>query len=108
MGSDVVARGQCIAALLGARTAAGHWDGELSSSALSTATAVAALALHAREIGRQNPDALTRDALLIAGGIQWLLAHQNRDGGWGDTDRSVSNISTTALVWAALAFAAPS
>ena len=33
------------AALLAERNAAGHWVGELSSSALSTATAIMALAL---------------------------------------------------------------
>ena len=37
-------------------------------------------------------------------GVGWLLATVNGDGGWGDTPDSVSNISTTALVWAALAF----
>ncbi|MDQ3486605.1 MAG: hypothetical protein M3468_02600 [Acidobacteriota bacterium] len=31
----------------------------------------------------------------------------NGDGGWGDTPDSVSNISTTALVWAALGFGVP-
>jgi squalene-hopene/tetraprenyl-beta-curcumene cyclase len=39
---------------------------------------------------------------LIAGGLRWLADHQNADGGWGDTVRSRSNISTTALCWAAL------
>jgi squalene-hopene/tetraprenyl-beta-curcumene cyclase len=75
----------------------------LSSSALSTATAVVALGLYAR--GAAAPSA--NDTALINGGIGWLLAHQNDDGGWGDTDRSFSNISTTALVWAALALAEP-
>src|SRR3954469_13529169 len=74
-------------------TAEGHWEGELSSSALSTATAVTALATvdrgaHAHEIG---------------GGLRWLAEHVNADGGWGDTVLSRSNISTTALCWAALA-----
>ncbi len=35
-------------------------------------------------------------------GSAWLLQHQNPDGGWGDTIRSRSNISTTAIVWASL------
>ncbi|MEI9898243.1 MAG: hypothetical protein WDN28_31400 [Chthoniobacter sp.] len=43
---------------------------------------------------------------LITGGIQWLARHQNADGGWGDTVKSRSNISTTALCWAALSGAA--
>ena len=37
------------AELLSQRNAAGHWEGDLSSSALSTATAVTALAIVARE-----------------------------------------------------------
>ena len=88
-------------ALMEERTPAGHWEGRLSSSALSTATAVVALALFLR--GR--PSESSGDADLVQRGIGWLLDHQNRDGGWGDTDRSASNISTTALGWAALAFA---
>lgn len=76
--------------LLAARGPHGHWVGELSASALSTATAVFALS-------RAN-----QPALVPAGG-RWLVANQNPDGGWGDTTRSVSNISTTALCWAALA-----
>jgi squalene-hopene/tetraprenyl-beta-curcumene cyclase len=69
----------------------GHWTGELSSSALSTATAIVALA----EVDPQ------RHAALIAGGLRWLAEHTNADGGWGDTIKSKSNISTTALCWAA-------
>ena len=79
------------AALLAEMKAAGHWEGELSSSALSTATAVIALG---------KVDARTH-AALIAGGLRWLAKTQNADGGWGDTVKSKSNISTTALGWAA-------
>jgi squalene-hopene/tetraprenyl-beta-curcumene cyclase len=75
------------AALLAERTSAGHWVGELSTSALSTAVAVSALSLVDRD----------RHAALIAGGLDWLARHQNRDGGWGDTLKSFSNISTTML-----------
>lgn len=81
--------------LLAERNAGGHWEGELSSSALSTATALFALSLHDRE----------RHADLVRGGIRWLVEHQNEDGGWGDTVLSLSNISTTALCWAALSVA---
>ena len=81
--------------LLLARSPAGHWVGELSSSALSTATAVAALAL----VDRQA------HASLVRRGLEWLAARANADGGWGDTVRSRSNLSTTALAWAAFAFA---
>ena len=38
----------------------------------------------------------TPDPFLIDSGLAWLTAHQNDDGGWGDTVRSKSNISTTA------------
>jgi squalene-hopene/tetraprenyl-beta-curcumene cyclase len=31
-----------------------------------------------------------------------LIAHQNQDGGWGDTIVSFSNLSTTMLCWSAL------
>jgi squalene-hopene/tetraprenyl-beta-curcumene cyclase len=79
--------------LLAGRTADVHWEGGLSSSALSTATALFALSLHGS--GREQ----------VAAGIAWLLEHQNADGGWGDTTLSFSNISTTALCWAALTVA---
>ncbi len=83
---------QCAtSALLAEMNAAGHWTGELSSSALSTATAVVAMA---------KVDAL-RHSALVRGGLCWLAENVNPDGGWGDTTRSKSNISTTALCWAA-------
>ena len=85
--------------LLAARTPDGHWAGELSSSALSTAVAVIALTL----VDRHRPRAL-HDAL-VSGGAAWLIRTQNGDGGWGDTTDSPSNVSTTALCWAALAIA---
>src|SRR5262245_41068974 len=79
--------------LLEKRTANDHWDGALSSSALSTATAVLALALTARN-GYRDADQLIP---LVKAGTSWLVRHQNADGGWGDTVRSRSNISTTAI-----------
>jgi squalene-hopene/tetraprenyl-beta-curcumene cyclase len=82
--------------LLAARTAAGHWKGELSSSALSTATASCALALLDRGHRSEQLSGLVRR------GLAWLAGHQNSDGGWGDTIGSPSNISTTALCWAAI------
>lgn len=82
--------------LLAARNADGHWVGELSASALSTATATIALTL----ANQTSPNTKLRD--LAGNGIQWLLSNQNEDGGWGDTVLSLSNISTTALCWAAL------
>ena len=80
------------AALLAEMVDESHWEGELSSSALSTATAL--IALHLVDAGRH------RD--LIASGATWLRKHQNADGGWGDTTSSFSNISTTLLCRAAL------
>ncbi|HVJ80250.1 MAG TPA: prenyltransferase/squalene oxidase repeat-containing protein [Planctomycetia bacterium] len=74
---------------------AGHWAGELSNSALSTAVAVVALAL----VERRRPDPKLKS--LAAGGIRYLVAAQNGDGGWGDTSKSFSNISTTMLAEAA-------
>lgn len=74
-----------------------HWTGELSSSALSTATAVCALSLGARH----GTEAAAQSEPLIQRGLAWLAAHANADGGWGDTTLSLSNISTTTLVWAA-------
>ncbi len=85
-----------LAALLAERTPEGHWVGELSTSALSTATAVSALALVRKATAARG----SFDSL-IAGGLHWLGSHQNADGGWGDTVRSFSNISTTMLCRAA-------
>ena len=82
-------------ALLAERCAAGYWPGELSSSALSTATAVTALAC---------ADARDHDTLIRAG-LAWLAANVNEDGGWGDTTISRSNLSTTTLARAAFAAA---
>ena len=82
--------------LLNARVA-GHWVGQLSTSALSTATAVSALAL----VERDNRSAVRPSPELIDRGLAWLAGHQNDDGGWGDTDKSYSNVATTMLVRAA-------
>ena len=79
------------AELLRQRLPAGWWEGELSASALSTATALMAL----RQAKADEPGRIAR-------GLAWLLAHQNADGGWGDTVRSFSNISTTMLCRAVL------
>lgn len=77
-----------VADLMRARTEGGYWEGELSSSALSTAVACSALTL----CGRVNR---------VEAGLAWLVSHQNSDGGWGDTTASKSNLSTTLLVVAA-------
>jgi squalene-hopene/tetraprenyl-beta-curcumene cyclase len=80
-------------ALLTERNAEGFWVGELSSSALATATAV--IALHFADS--------TTHSVLIRDGLNWLVATRNPDGGWGDTIKSFSNISTSMLVRAAFA-----
>lgn len=89
-------------ALLAERNPAGYWTGELSTSALSTATAVSALALVQRHSSRTD----SFEALINAG-VDWLVCHQNADGGWGDTTLSVSNISTCLLCRAALQITGP-
>lgn len=81
--------------LLQSRVPQGHWRGQLSSSALSTATAVFALST----VDKKKYESL------ISKGLNWLIDNQNRDGGWGDTVMSISNISTTMLCWSALALA---
>ncbi|MBN1912105.1 MAG: squalene--hopene cyclase [Pirellulales bacterium] len=86
--------------LMGARDPSGHWTGRLASSALATATAVSALAV----VDRHSPDGPTHRAL-IDQAIGWLASCTNEDGGWGDTDRSRSNVATTLLVLAAFRLA---
>ena len=74
--------------------------GELSCSALSTATAVSALSLVAKHAPDDHRQETCRQ--FTARGLQWLVQRQNADGGWGDTDKSLSNIATTMLVRAAI------
>lgn len=84
--------------LLDRRAEPSHWVGHLASSALSTGTAVLAMEMAARN-GYPGRERLLE---LVSAGSAWLVRHQNADGGWGDTVRSRSNISTTAIVWATL------
>ncbi len=79
----------------------GHWDGHLSSSALSTATAVSAIQAYLVSPGCPHQERSRWESLRDRG-RQWLVRQQNPDGGWGDTSLSFSNISTTALAWAAM------
>lgn len=74
------------------RLSTGHWEGKLATSALSTAVALVALLQVDEKKHRHR----------IKAGIDWLTTHANQDGGWGDTIRSHSNLSTTALCWGAL------
>ena len=82
--------------LLAARTPEGVWEGRLSSSALSTATALSVLSLAGE----------ARDKALVRAGVAWLTADQNADGGWGDTPESRSNLATALLALSALRLAA--
>ena len=87
------ARRAAVGTLLERRNTAGHWVGRLSSSALSTATAITALRLV--DPGTHAPR--------IHAGARWLAATQLPDGSWGDTVASRGNLSTTILCWSALA-----
>jgi squalene-hopene/tetraprenyl-beta-curcumene cyclase len=91
---------KATAALVAERNERGFWEGELSSSALSTATAVTALAV-ALKHGAFAKAEVRNPKSEIDAGLKWLATHANADGGWGDTTRSLSNISTTTLCWAA-------
>ena len=91
--------------LLEQRQGRNHWTGQLAASSLSTATAISALALVRQHnpATTNEPDLPTNNQLsqAIDNGLVWLANHQNQDGGWGDTNLSYSNISTTLLVIAA-------
>lgn len=87
--------------LLGMREDSGNWKGQLSSSALATATAIGALSLTCDDGGVDSDE----HKQLIEGGLKWLCENVNDDGGWGDTPVSESNISTTVLCWAAFGMA---
>ncbi len=91
-------RRNAVARLLAERDGTDHWQGRLSTSALSTATASVALRAHGRSRGT-----LEAGSERLADRAQdWLAAHQNADGGWGDTVESPTNLGTTALAWVGL------
>ncbi len=68
-------RQRCVDALLAAREPDGWWRGKLSTSALSTATAINALL----QVGHRF------DQRAISRGASWLIGNQLPDGSWGDT-----------------------
>lgn len=80
------------ALLLRKRNTEGFWSGQLSSSALGVAVAIAALHF---EDSQSN-------AGQIAMGLNWLELNVNADGGFGDSPESVSNVSTSLLCYAAI------
>lgn len=90
--------------LLDARTDDGHWVGRLSPSSLSTATAVSAMSAVLINGGGTSVqrEQWTR---CVQSGMTYLRSQQNDDGGFGDTDRSYSNIATSYLALAASALA---
>jgi squalene-hopene/tetraprenyl-beta-curcumene cyclase len=107
----------------------GFWEGMLSSSALSTATAVSAMSLGAdagvpllrrssaennatpstackQTVAHGTVDPASRDdSARIGRGVAWLCRHHNADGGWGDTIDSPSNLATSLLAMSALRLA---
>src|SRR5690606_26193059 len=70
----------------------GFWEGQLSSSALGVAVAIAAL----------HFDDAKKNSNEINNGIDWLQKNINDDGSYGDTPESPGNVSTSLLVYAAL------
>lgn len=70
----------------------GFWEGQLSSSALGVAVAVAAL----------HFDDPLGNSVEIQKGIKWLHRNMNEDGSFGDTPESPGNVSTSLLCYAAL------
>jgi len=98
MPHDIVAGYHAVRQLLlDEVTPDGHWVGELSSSALSTATAVMALNCALRAGSTHSEPG---DTALIERGLSWLAEQQNADGGWGDTPDCFSNIATSMLTHA--------
>ena len=68
------------------------WEGQLSSSALGVAVALAAL----------HFDDPLKNSTEIQKGIKWLQRNINADGSFGDTPESPGNVSTSLLCYAAL------
>ncbi len=93
--------------LLTERHRRGHWVGQLSESALATATSISALAIYQKNAKHPVLEN-SHVRRMISGGTRWLIAQQNEDGGWGDTVCSHSNISATMLGVAALQLAGQS
>ena len=78
--------------LKNARTPGGLWNGELSSSAISTAVSVFALYMVGKE----------KYASYIEKGAKWLTTTMHSDGSWGDSIESPSNMTATLLTYASL------
>lgn len=76
--------------ILSHRREDGFIEGRLSSSAVSTAVACVALDLHG---GHDEA---------VSAGRQWLLAHHDPDGLYGDSPESPANLTATFLAYSAL------
>lgn len=77
--------------LLDARRCDGMWEGNLSSSAISTSVSIFALSLI--DASRYQDE--------IQRGVQWLLA-TSVEGTWGDSVESPPNMTATLLTYSAL------
>jgi len=78
--------------LLQKRNAQGYWEGRLSSSALGVAVSITAL--HFYDASGNTSE--------ISSGLNWLETSINADGGFGDSPRSESNVSTSLLCYSAV------
>ncbi len=78
--------------LLQKRNADGYWTGRLSSSALGVAVAITALHFYDATVNTSE----------INSGLNWLEKNVNKDGGFGDSPQSVSNVSTSLLCYSAV------
>ncbi|MDR0894286.1 MAG: squalene--hopene cyclase [Prevotellaceae bacterium] len=70
----------------------GMWEGQLSSSAISTS--VSLFALHIKDSKRYE--------YYVERAATWLIADMKTDGSWGDTPESPSNLTATLLSYASL------
>lgn len=87
---DILA--ESIKILLNKRNQQGVWEGRLSDSALGVAVSITAFNF-------SDPNKY-RNQITI--GLNWLYQNRNRDGGFGDSPESPSNVSTSLLSFAAV------
>lgn len=83
---------ESIDILLNKRNEHGIWEGRLSDSALAVAVSITAFNFKDPQKYRNR----------IKMGLNWLYQNRNRDGGFGDSPESPSNVSTSLLSFAAV------